>query len=134
VRIIHFVAIIVLTAACTLGGYFVGREHVKYELREAMKSAPLQTVKFLTPTEDSCGTFVTAMNTADATKLAALAGWALGFLSGVAKGSDIDILRPMTAQDVMVRLYKACEQQPTQLFSVVVELTALSLIASQRRQ
>jgi hypothetical protein len=39
VRIIHFVAIVALTAACAIGGYFVGREHVKYELREAMKEA-----------------------------------------------------------------------------------------------
>ena len=98
----------------------------------AAPSAGGQTVKILTPNDDSCDKFVAAMNAGDPTKVLALGGWAVGFLSGVAEGSNIDILRPMNVQEAMALLYSSCQQQPGRLMSEVLEDMAASLIAKRR--
>lgn len=64
-RISNFIAIVALTVVCIVGGYFLGREHLKYELREAMREAaaqinhapvpPLADKRQSAPTADSAG-------------------------------------------------------------------------------
>ncbi len=92
-------------------------------------SAAQQSIKVLTPTDDSCAAFVDAMKTGDPpAKMAALGGWALGFLSGVAQGTGIDILRGATTQSVMSQLYDECSKQPNKPMSLVLEEMARSLV------
>jgi hypothetical protein len=86
-----------------------------------------QNIKILTPTNDSCAIFTTAMDSGDP-KVVALSGWALGFLSGVAQGTGVDILRGATAEGVMNRLYRDCQKQPGGAVSVVLEEMARSLV------
>ena len=45
------------------------------------------SIRLLTATEDNCLAFTLAMERADQTRLLPLAGWALGFFSGVAQGT-----------------------------------------------
>lgn len=87
-----------------------------------------QTIKILTPTDDSCAAFITAMEKGDPAKVAALGGWALGFLSGVAQGANVDILRGATAQGVMSRVYSACKQYPGRSMSITLEEMARSIV------
>jgi hypothetical protein len=49
-----------------------------------------QTVRVLTPTDDICGVYVTAILTQDQIKILSLGGWYLGFLSGAAEGTNVD--------------------------------------------
>lgn len=93
-------------------------------------STAQQAVKILTPTADSCAAFMAAMDSGDPTKVTALGGWALGFLSGVAQGANVDILRGATARGVMNRLYSDCQKQPERPMSVVLEGMAHSLVTA----
>jgi hypothetical protein len=90
-------------------------------------AAAQQKIQILTPTDDSCAIFTAAMDSGDP-KVVAQGGWALGFLSGVAQGAGVDILRGATAQGVMNRLYKVCQEQPRRAVSVVLEEIARSLV------
>src|SRR5271163_4995948 len=69
-RPFHFVLIFALTVACAVGGYFVGREHVKYELREAMRQLPERIAAIQAPPP--------AANPAPAPRAPALIGATLG--------------------------------------------------------
>lgn len=101
-------------------------------LAAGTSSAAQQTVKILTPSSDSCAAFMVAMESGDPTKVAALGGWALGFMSGVAQGTNVDILRDATAQGVMSRLYSDCQKQPGRPMSVILEEIARSLVTGKR--
>jgi hypothetical protein len=95
--------------------------------------APLsaqQTIKILTPASDSCAAFVKALNANEQPLLLALAGWATGYLSGVAQGTGIDFLRRVEPGNtsVIVRLERECRQQPQQLMSVVLEKISRDMI------
>jgi hypothetical protein len=99
----------------------------------ASPSGAQQSLKVLTPTDDTCAAFVSAMDSGDPPKVAALGGWALGFLSGVAQGAGVDILRGATAESVMNRLYAACHSQPSRQMSLVLEEIARSLVTRKVR-
>lgn len=49
----------------------------------AVPSAAQQTIKILPPINNSCTTFIGAMESGDPDKLAVLASWALGYVSGI---------------------------------------------------
>jgi hypothetical protein len=100
----------------------------------AAPSATAEKAWILTPTEDSCATFIAAMNVDDTTKVAAFAGWAIGFLSGVAEGSNVDFLRTPSQQDAVALLYSECGKQPARQMSEVLEEIAAALIANRRRR
>jgi len=91
-----------------------------------------QSVRILTPAEDSCSTFTKAMDANDQVRLAALSGWALGFLSGVAQGSAVDFLRNEEAPKLFTRLYAVCSNQPTKPLSVATEEMARAFLASHK--
>jgi hypothetical protein len=88
-------------------------------------------VKILTPNEDSCLAFTTAMDTADALKLIGLGGWPTGFVSGVAQGTGLDYLRNYDVTSVTQRLYDSCRRQPDKMLSLVAEELARSMITEQ---
>jgi hypothetical protein len=87
-----------------------------------------QSIKVLTLTEDTCAAFVAAMDSRDQAKAVGMGGWALGFLSGVAQGTGVDILRGATAGGVTNRLYSVCRDQPGRPMSLVLEEMARSLV------
>jgi hypothetical protein len=88
-----------------------------------------QKVRILTPSSDTCSAFTKAMDAKDEARLAGLAGWALGYLSGVAQGSGVDFLRNEEAPKLFTRLYAGCSTQPTKPLSLVVEEMARALLA-----
>jgi len=93
--------------------------------------AAQNTIKILTPNDDRCSSFIAAMDSGQPPlTVTALGGWALGFLSGVAEGSNRDILRGESAQSVMSRLYVACKRQPNRLLSETQEEIAAALITA----
>jgi hypothetical protein len=112
----------------TVGGFLVTTLLI---LSVAVPSAAQQTIKILPPINDSCAEFMGGMETGDPTKLAVLASWALGFVSGIALGTGVDVLRRMTGPDVVSRLYSDCQKQPGRALSVTVEEMARSLITEQ---
>lgn len=95
-------------------------------------AAAQQSIKILTPSDDTCAAFMAAVNTGDPGKAPALGGWALGFISGVAQGTGVDILRGATTQGVMNRLYAECQKQPGQPMSLALEEMARTLVRGSR--
>jgi hypothetical protein len=92
-----------------------------------------QTIKILTPTDDTCAAFMATIDSAsNPAKTVGLGGWVLGFLSGFAEGAGRDILRGATAEAVMTRLYAACQRQPNRLMSMVLEEMARSLVSGHQ--
>jgi hypothetical protein len=91
-----------------------------------------QTLKILTPSDDSCAVFMIAMDSDDPPKVLALGGWALGFLSGVVQGTGVDFLKGATSEVVMNRLYADCKKAPTRPMSFVLEEMARSLVAAHQ--
>jgi len=89
-------------------------------------------IMVLTPTTDSCLSYTQAMEANDLILTEGLNGWALGYLSGVAQGTGIDILRDAAAPDLFRQLYLVCKAQPRQLLSVALEGIARNLIAARR--
>ena len=89
-----------------------------------------QSVKILTPNSDSCAAFVEALNKPEPLLLIGLAGWATGYLSGVAQGTGIDFLRQVEPGNtsVFLRLEKECQQQPSELLSIVLERMSRKMI------
>ncbi len=69
------------------------------------------------------------MKTGDPKSLLPLAGWALGFLSGIAQGTGKDILRNADDQQVMARLYSDCSKEPSLAMSVALERLAQTLVS-----
>ena len=93
------------------------------------------TVRILTPNVDSCSAYVKSMETNDnPTLMAGLGGWALGFLSGVAQGTDKDILRDAKAPDLFRQLYSLCKAQPGLPLSIAAEQMARALIEVRSRR
>jgi hypothetical protein len=92
-------------------------------------SAQQKTVRILTPSSDTCSAYTKAMDAKDEPRLAGLAGWALGYLSGVAQGSGVDFLRDEEAPKLFTRLYAGCSTQPSKPLSLVVEEMARALLA-----
>jgi hypothetical protein len=70
-----------------------------------------QSIRALTPTDDICGAYVTAILKSDQAKILGFGGWYLGFLSGVAQGTNIDFLRRQDAGALSGRLYNLCTKQ-----------------------
>jgi hypothetical protein len=70
---------------------------------------------------------VTAILKSDQAKILGYGGWCLGFLSGVAQGTNIDFLRRQDAGALSGRLYSL--KQADKPLSVAVEEIARSLIA-----
>jgi hypothetical protein len=90
-----------------------------------------QNIKILTPASDSCAAFVEALDNNQEPLLLALAGYATGYLSGVAQGTGIDFLRSVEPGNtsVILRLKKECQRQPKQLLSVALENMSREMIA-----
>ena len=89
-------------------------------------------ITVLTPTTDSCLSYTRAIEANDFMLTEGVNGWALGYLSGVAQGTGIDILRDEAAPDLFRQLYSACKAEPRQLLSVVLEGIARNLLAAKR--
>ena len=89
------------------------------------------SIRLLTATNDSCLAFIFAMESAEPSQLLPLAGWSLGFFSGVAQGSGVDMLRNHGADDLMSRLYAVCHRQPKMALSVAAEEVAKDLVQSR---
>lgn len=70
----------------------------------AVPSAAQQAIKILPPINDSCAAFMDGMKSGDPAMLSVFASWALGFVSGIALGTGVDVLRGMTGPDVVTRL------------------------------
>jgi hypothetical protein len=58
-----------------------------------------QTLKILTPSDDSYAVFMIAMDSDDPRKVLAVGGWALGFLSGVVQETGVDFLKGATSEN-----------------------------------
>ena len=91
-----------------------------------------QTVRILTPTNDTCRAFTTAMTAADKTALAGLAGWVLGYLSGVAQGMRSDFLHNEDVARLTSRLYGDCLKRPEMPLSIAAQELARKLIVARR--
>jgi hypothetical protein len=95
----------------------------------AAPAAAQQRLKILAPSEDSCAALTAAMDARDTAKVLSLGGWALGFLSGIAQESGKDILRDVTGELILDRLYASCKAQPARPMTLLVEELAESLVA-----
>jgi hypothetical protein len=90
-----------------------------------------QRVKILAPSEDTCSALTAAIDAGDTSKVLSLGGWALGFLSGIAQESGKDILRDVTSELILDRLYDSCKAQPARPMTLLAEELAESLVARQ---
>lgn len=88
-----------------------------------------QGIKLLMPGDDTCSAFVAALNNGDRSTMLSLGGWALGYLSGIARQSGKDILHDVTSESVMDRIAEACQSQPGGAMSSVVMEIGNSLLA-----
>lgn len=98
----------------------------------AAPAAAQPRIKILAPSEDTCAAFTAAMDSHDTAKVLSLGGWTLGFLSGIAQESGKDILRDVTSELVLDRLYDSCKAQPARPMTLLVEELAESLAARQQ--
>ena len=89
-------------------------------------------ITVLTPTTDSCLSYTRAIEANDFMLTEGVNGWALGYLSGVAQATGIDILRDAAAPDLFRQLYSVCKAEPRQLLSAALEGIARNLIAAKR--
>jgi hypothetical protein len=87
-------------------------------------------VRVLTPNQDSCAAFTTALEAGSQLNLV-LSGWATGFFSGVAQGTGIDYLRNYDVTSLTQRLAEACQRQPDKLLSLAAEELARTMITEQ---
>jgi hypothetical protein len=92
-------------------------------------AAAQQNVRILAPSVDTCRAFTVAMDANNHAAVSALGGWALGFLSGVARGTGIDFLRKEEAPKLLERLYTDCLKQPGNTLSLTVEEMARAFLA-----
>jgi hypothetical protein len=91
-----------------------------------------QTVRILTPTADTCRAFTAAMVAPDKTALTGLAGWVVGYLSGVAQAARTDFLRNEDVARLTSRLYADCLKRPEMPLSIATQELARKLIAGRR--
>jgi hypothetical protein len=91
-----------------------------------------QTVRLLTPTTDTCRAFTAAMVSPDKTALTGLAGWVVGYLSGVAQGMRSDFLHNEDVARLTSRLYGDCLKRPEMPLSIAAQELAKNLIAGRR--
>ena len=91
-----------------------------------------QTVRILTPTTDTCRAFTAAMTAADKTALTGLAGWVVGYLSGVAEGMRRDFLHNEDVARLTSRLYGDCLKRPEMPLSIAAQELARKLIVGRR--
>ena len=91
-----------------------------------------QTVRILTPTADSCRAYTTAMVGPDKTALTGLAGWVVGYLSGIAQGTRTDFLHGEDVARLTSRLYDDCLKRPEMPLSIAAQELAKKLIAGRR--
>jgi hypothetical protein len=96
------------------------------------QAAAQQTARILTPTTDTCRAFTAAMVAPDKTALAGLAGWFVGYLSGVAQGTRIDFLRNEDLKRLSIRLYDDCLKRPEMPLSIAAQELAKKLIVEHR--
>src|ERR1700680_1100251 len=71
-----------------------------------------QTVRILTPTNDTCRAYTAATAARDQTALVGLAGWVVGYLSGFAQGARSDFLRNENVANLSSLLYADCLKRP----------------------
>ena len=91
-----------------------------------------QTVRILTPTTDTCRAFTAAMTATDKTALTGLAGWVVGYLSGVAQGMRSDFLHNEDVARLTSRLYGDCLKRPEMPLSIAAQQLARQLIVERR--
>ena len=91
-----------------------------------------QTVRLLTPTTDTCRAFTAAMVASDKTALTGLAGWVVGYLSGVAQGMRSDFLHNEDVAKLTSRLYGDCLKRPEMPLSIAAQQLARQLIVGRR--
>ena len=91
-----------------------------------------QTVRILTPTADTCRAYTAAMVAPDKTALTALAGWAIGYLSGFAQGARTDFLHNEDVARLTRRLYDDCLKRPEMPLSIAAHELAKKLIVGRR--
>ena len=97
----------------------------------AAPASAQQRIKILAPSEDTCAALNAAMDARDNGNVLSLGGRALGFLSDIAQESGKDILRDVTSELVLDRLYESCKAQPASPMTLLVEELAESLVARQ---
>ena len=85
------------------------------------------SIRVLTSNDDNCLTFPSAMEPADGSRLLPLAGWVVGFFSGVAQGTGIDFLRNADTEELMTKVYATCKKQPNKSVSLASEEIANAL-------
>jgi hypothetical protein len=98
----------------------------------APPAAAQQTVRLLTPTTDNCRAFTAAMVAPDKTALTGLAGWVVGYLSGVAQATRTDFLHNEDVARLTSRLYADCLKRPEMPLSIATQELARKLIAGRR--
>ncbi|MGC2412874.1 MAG: HdeA/HdeB family chaperone [Stellaceae bacterium] len=94
--------------------------------------AAAQQILMLTPTADTCRAFTAAMVSSDKTALTALAGWVVGYLSGVAEATRTDFLYNQDVARISNRLYNECLKRPEMRLSIAAQELARKLIAEHR--
>src|SRR6266566_4001862 len=85
------------------------------------------SIRVLTSNDDNCLTFTSAMERADGSRLLPLAGWVVGFFSGVAQETGIDFLRNADTEELMTKVYATCKKQPNKSVSLASEEIANAL-------
>jgi hypothetical protein len=91
-----------------------------------------QTVRILTPTADTCRAYTAAMVSADKTAVTGLAGWVIGYLSGVAQATRTDFLHSEDVASLTRRLYDDCLKRPEMPLSIAAQGLVGKLIAGHR--
>src|SRR5260370_20189677 len=95
-------------------------------------AAAQQTVRILTPSANTCRAFTAAMVAPDKTALTGLAGWVVGYLSGVAQGTRTDFLHDEDVARLTSRLYDDCLRRPEMPLSIAAQEFAKKLIVARR--
>jgi hypothetical protein len=93
---------------------------------------PAGAVRLMTPNTDSCLAFTTAMQRANSNQEPApfllMSAWVTGFMSGIAEGSNVDILRGLDITQIIARVYQKCAASPELLLTVAAERTAAEIL------
>jgi hypothetical protein len=90
----------------------------------------------MTPNTDSCQAFATAAKgtdanyPADASRFLLMSAWVTGFMSGIAEGSNVDILRGLDITQIIFRFEQKCDASPELLLTVAAERTAKEMLTA----
>lgn len=95
-----------------------------------IQAQPANAVRLMTPSLNSCKVFTTAMQHANSLQIGILGGWVTGFMSGVAEGSNADILRGLEITQIMAQVYQLCNSTPEMLLSGAAERVVAELLAA----